>query len=451
MAGSVEGSLRRKRWTGRHKRLFELIASRPGWTRQQLAEATGWSGAAVWQVSKDLMEAGFIAAEGQGPSRGGRRPAVLTLAGEEHLLAVVRVHGDRLVEARWLDLSGRLLREFTPEVTRWQEGSDLVACLAELVEAGIRRLPPNRSTVGVALVLPGLVDRGGGLLFSSPLGLRNVPVSRALGERLGLPVVAGNDVDLAALAESRWGGARGARRLIYLWVDRGIGVGLIFDGRLYLGSQSSAGELGHFTVDPSGALCRCGNRGCLGVTASEPGLVGQASRLVWVDQQNELRRLTGGDLNRVSLQQLARAVEAGDPLARHMVDQALDNLGLALANLVNLLGPDLILVSGSVYQMNPRLVMERLQAAVTNHSLPVFREVVRLEAASLGEEGRFMGGVALFREEAAAALWARITGTWPGETDLRYDATREGAREWSLAGRMAQLSERPDPAGAGDW
>jgi len=144
------------------------------------------------------------------------------------------------------------------------------------------------------------------------------------------------------------------------------------------------------------------------VTASEPGLIGQASRLIWVDQQNELRRLTGGDLNRIDLHQLARAVKAGDPLVRQVVDQALDNLGLALANLVNLLAPDLILVGGSVYEMDPDRVMGRLQAAVRNHSLPVFRDAVRLDVGALGEEGRFMGGVALFRETAAAALWARV-------------------------------------------
>ncbi|MBE3577129.1 MAG: ROK family transcriptional regulator [Limnochordales bacterium] len=446
MAGTAE-----QRWTGRHKRLFQLIASRPGWTRQQLAEATGWSGAAVWQVSKDLIEAGFVAAEGQGPSRGGRRPTLLTLAGDKYLLAVVRVHGNRLLEARWLTANGRLLQGLPAQISRWEEGSDLVACLAELVQAGMRRLPADLTPVGVALILPGLVDRGGRLLFSSPLGLKDFPVSRALGDRLGLPVVAGNDVDLAALAESRWGKGRDARRLIYLWVDQGIGVGLVFDGRLYLGSHTSAGELGHFTVDPSGALCRCGNRGCLGVTASEPGLIGQASRLIWVDQQNELRRLTGGDLNRLSLQQVARAVGAGDPLARQMVDQALDHLGLALANLVNLLGPDLILVSGSVYEMDPRLVMGRLQAAVTNHSLPVFREAVRLEAAALGEEGRFMGGVALFREVACAALWAKVTGGSARETDLRSGATREGATEWTSTRGMAKAGGWTDPAAGGDW
>lgn len=408
MAETAEARLRPSRLTNRHQRLFTLIASRPRWTRQQLAETTGWSAAAVWQVSQDLIAAGLVAVEGQGPSRGGRRPTVLTLASDKHLLVVVRVHGDRLLEARWLTLGGQFCGEPAVEVRTWDDGTDLVASLAQLVQAGIDRLPAGRTPLGVALVLPGLVDRSGRLLFSSPLGLKDVPVTAALVERLGLPVVAANDVDLVALAESRWGRGREARRLIYLWADRGIGVGLVFDGNLYLGSHGSAGELGHFTVDPSGAPCRCGNRGCLGVTASEPGLIGQASRLIWVDQQNELRRLTGGDLNRVDLHQLARAVKAGDPLVRQVVDQALDNLGLALANLVNLLAPDLILVGGSVYDMDPDRVMGRLQAAVRNHSLPVFRDAVRLDVGALGEEGRFMGGVALFRETAAAALWARV-------------------------------------------
>lgn len=403
------------RLTSRHRRLFELVARRPVWTRWELAQVTGWSAATVWQLSRDLVNAGLVRVEGPGPSRGGRRPLLFSLAGDDEYLAVVRVGGAGRLELRWYNMEGRggatsCDQAVVPtEAVGVQTG--LVATLAHLVDAQRSTLPPPARVVGVAVILPGLVDREGRLLFSSPLGLREVPVAAELGRLLHLPVVCGNDVDLAALGESRWGGGRAARRLLYLWADQGIGLGMVFDGELYLGSRSSAGELGHFTVDPSGAPCRCGNRGCLGMTASELGLVGQASRLVWVDQQTELRRLTGGDLNRVSLGQLAQAVAAGDHLAGQVVDQALDHLGLALANLVNLLGPDLILVAGSVFWMDPERVLRRLQEAVDSHSLPFFREGVRIEPAPLGEEARFLGAVSLFREQLAGALWSALTAT----------------------------------------
>ncbi|MBE3583729.1 MAG: ROK family transcriptional regulator [Limnochordaceae bacterium] len=388
--------------TSQQRQVLLWLSRRGPLTRSQLGRLTGGSATAVWQAVQALAAQGWIRPDGTQASGGGRPAARWVLAPTGQRIGVVRVRPG-WAGLRWFDLDGTEVETAAGDGEKLQvswpadESADAVLpALRQLLTEALSR--HGRRPTGWAVCVPGVIDPAGMVLYSSPLGLRDAALGEYLRTWTGLPAVVGNDVDMAALGESSWGAGQGCRRLLYLWIDQGIGLGFVQDGQLYMGSRGSAGELGHFTVSPEGPPCRCGNRGCLGMIASEPALVGQASRLVWVDQQSVLRQLAGGDLNRVDLATLGRALAAGDPLVTQVVEEAWARLGIVTANVVNLLDPDVVLVEGSVYRLDPDRMLATLRRAVQTHGLPTYRETIRIDGGRLGEEACWRGAVAWFRE-----------------------------------------------------
>ncbi|HAI20475.1 MAG TPA: transcriptional regulator, partial [Clostridiales bacterium UBA8153] len=193
----------------------------------------------------------------------------------------------------------------------------VLAQVARVVSREFEEGPP----VAVGIGVPGLVDTiTGECTFSPNLHWQQVPVARLLGSVLGVPVYVDNDVNLAALAEHRLGAGQGYRDLIMVTIGTGIGAGLILDGKLYRGSGGSAGELGHLPVDPQGAQCTCGRRGCLETTCSGTAIGRRATQLahpaslLWGKPPPDARAVFA-------------AARQGDELAREVVREAVDWLG----------------------------------------------------------------------------------------------------------------------------
>ncbi|HEX2863238.1 MAG TPA: ROK family protein, partial [Deinococcales bacterium] len=172
---------------------------------------------------------------------------------------------------------------------------------------------------------------------------RDVPVGRLLAERLGLPVVLDNDVNALAAGEALFGRGRRAASFLVCTVGRGIGAGVVIDGRVHRGRNGGAGEIGHTLSEPGGRHCDCGRRGCLEAQASVPALLARY-------------REAGGPGRPVSAESLAALAAAGDPLARDLISDAGRRVGLALAAAVNLLNPDLLILAGEGLALGEGLV-----------------------------------------------------------------------------------------------
>jgi predicted NBD/HSP70 family sugar kinase len=197
--------------------------------------------------------------------------------------------------------------------------------------------------------------------------------------RLDLPIAVDNDANLGALAEAAFGAARDARDLVYLKVSSGIGAGLILNGRLYRGAAGLAGELGHRIVDPDGPVCRCGNRGCLETVASAGALVAR------------LRPVHGEDLTVDGMLALARA---GDEPARGVIAEAGRAIGRAVADLLNVLNPELVVVGGELADAG-ELLLGGVRETIAGCALPPAAERARLVTGVLGLRAPVLGAVAL--------------------------------------------------------
>lgn len=264
---------------------------------------------------------------------------------------------------------------------------DIAAAAAELAE--------KNGVCGVGVGCAGCIDVTKGIVHLSPnLPLwKNVPLKAFLERALGEPCVMDNDVNMMALAESRYGAARGALNVCCITVGTGVGGGLLFGGRLYRGQAMSAGELGHIQVEPEGVPCNCGNRGCLERYIGKDGLV----RLALSAMRGKRSMLA--QMKEITPVAIADAARRGDGVAKSVWEKAGYYLGLGMVGIVNLLNPDVIVVGGGIGNAG-NLLLDPARRTVRKRALPVPARHVRIVRAELGEDAGLIGAATEVFERA---------------------------------------------------
>ncbi len=284
----------------------------------------------------------------------------------------------------------RVVRVPTP-----QTGPEAVADrVAELVR-GLGPLPAG--PVGVAV--PGPLSVREGVVFQPPnlRGWKEVPFRQMLEDRLGRPVVLENDANAAAVGEWWRGAGQGARHLVYVTVSTGVGGGLVLDGRLYRGATDTAGEIGHVVVDPQGPVCSCGRVGHLEGLASGPAIARWTAERIHEGQPSVL-----AGREPFSAREVAEAAEAGDLLAQEAFRRAGRYLGWAVAGLVNLLNPEVVVVGGGVARAG-RWLFEPLQEAARQSSFERPWKAVRVVPAALDEHAGLVGAAYVAVQEGGSS------------------------------------------------
>jgi glucokinase len=225
-------------------------------------------------------------------------------------------------------------------------------------------------------------------------GWHDVPLAELIREEFGLPTRLENDANAAALAEHRFGAGQGSDHMIYVTVSTGIGGGFILGGKLYAGATGAAAEIGHTTVLASGPLCGCGNRGCLEALAAGSAIAREARERVRRGVPTLIAELSCGDPENISAKLVAGAADQGDWEANAILDQAMAYLGLGMANLVNLLNPQLLVIGGGLTKMGERL-FEPVRRAIDLRSFATAARAVELRQAQLGDDVGLLGAAAV--------------------------------------------------------
>ena len=219
-----------------------------------------------------------------------------------------------------------------------------------------------------------------------------------LGECFHIPVVVDNDANTAALGEVYFGAARSTRNIVYLTVSTGIGGGLVIDGEVYHGSHSYAGECGHMTLVPDGPVCSCGKRGCLEALCSGIAIAKQAQAAVTTTAQSGsggvLLELAGGKPEEITAKLVFEAAAAGDGLATDLVSKVCVHLGLAVANLINLFDPEMVVIGGGVAKAG-RQLFDPLNREIEKFVMPIHSNRFRCVPAQLADDSVLLGAVAL--------------------------------------------------------
>jgi glucokinase len=213
----------------------------------------------------------------------------------------------------------------------------------------------NGQVSSIGICAPGPLDPKSGIVLNPPNVpcWRNFPLSSEISAKYRVPVKIDNDANAAALAETRWGAARGFHYVFYATIGTGIGAGIVFDGAIYHGNTGSAAEGGHVSIDYRGPVCNCGKRGCIEVLASGPAIGARARAKLEAENSraSKLRDLVQGDIGSVTSETVARAYAAGDAMAQEIMLETAQLLTYWLGSIVDLLDPDVIVMGGGVAAM----------------------------------------------------------------------------------------------------
>ncbi|MFO7959647.1 MAG: ROK family protein [Nitriliruptoraceae bacterium] len=305
----------------------------------------------------------------------------------------IDIGGTQLRAAMVADDGSILTRDRRP--TPADDPGSLVPTLVELIEA-IWGRAGGRGPVAIGIA--GLVTTDGTVRYGPNIGIRDLPLARILREALGAEVLVTNDASVAALGEHRAGAGVDHRDLVLVTLGTGVGGGVVIDGRLLTGATGFGGELGHVIVDEGGRPCPCGNRGCVEAYASGSAIGALArDRLVDPTTVTRLR-----DLEHVAGPDVTSAAHEGDAVAIEVLEEAGRWLGVALASLVNVLDPDLVLLGGGAAAAAAPWMLEPARVAMAERLVgSAFRTAPPVELAVLGDDAGVVGAGLLALENAA--------------------------------------------------
>jgi glucokinase len=318
--------------------------------------------------------------------------------------------GGTNIAAGALPIDGSAVLAFGSRLTRAELGDVAVAdriveAIEDVIADVMKETGAARSDfLGVGLGAPGPLDREKGIVIVAPnLGWRNFPLRDRIASAVKLPATLDNDANCATVGEWWCGAARGARNVVGLTIGTGIGGGLILNGDLYHGSSDVAGEIGHTTIDSTGRRCKCGNYGCLEAYASGPAIAERAREALAGDEASMLPRMVGGDLEKITARTVYDASLRGDETAREVVRETARFLGTGLANLLNIVNPDVVVLAGGVTEAGDAL-FEPLRAEVKRRAFRPAVEACRIVPGMLGGSAGVVGAVATFKMQALGGI-----------------------------------------------
>ncbi len=385
----------------RHRRLvLDLLRESGSLSQADIARKTGLSRTTISTLVSELRTMGVIVEAEPGragaSAQGGRPPTMIAL--DDSAGAAVGVDFDHdHVRVAVANLAHTILSERYADLDLDRDPAGSMDAAAALVAEALDEAEVERSRViGAGMGLPGPIDRAHGMVASTAIlsGWRLVRVVHEMSARLGVPVELDNDANLGALAETIWGAAQGCASVAYIRAASGIGCGLLVDGRLLRGAHGIAGELGHTVVNESGLVCYCGRRGCLETVAGARAVI-------------ELVRRSHGD--HVTLARVVALAAEGDPSCERALVEIADEIGIAAANVCNMVNPERLVIGGTL-ALGGDLVLRPIREAVAGAARHFTTPPTDVVLARLGDRAEVLGALALVMRDATKHLSLRRRG-----------------------------------------
>jgi glucokinase len=226
-----------------------------------------------------------------------------------------------------------------------------------------------------------------------------VPLKKELEKQLSVPVFVENDANIAMLGVYVAELKSKPRNVVGVFVGTGIGGGLVVEGEIYRGYNHTAGEIGHMVMDINGPKCGCGNKGCLEALASRTAIFQRIKAGIKTGEKTVLTEMLGDDLVSLRSGDLRRAIRRGDKFVGKIVEQAAEYLGIGIASLVNVVGPEVVILGGGVIEALADEMMSVIVKTAKDHAMPGTMKGVEIVASKLGDRAGITGGAVLARRE----------------------------------------------------
>jgi len=358
-------------------------------SRTELAEHMGLTRAAVSLIVKELLESNVVKEAESRSAPNGRPPIVLEVNPHGGLVGAIDMGATHMAIAL-ADFTARIHQEseFPFDI---KDGPE--TCLAEANQNLQKMLKERNISVAdlsaVGIGVPGPVITEAGMVVAPPImpGWDRYPIRARLEKMWKRPVTLNNDAELGALGEWAYGAGRGEKNIAYIKVGSGIGAGLILNQQIYGGTMGAAGEIGHLTIDENGPLCNCGNRGCLEAFAGGHAIAKQGQALA---KSGKRTLLADTPPDKITSLEVAEAARRGDLPAQEILRRAGIYIGIAIAGLINLFNPSVVIIGGGVAQVGD-IITVPIRQAVRERAMRASEQSVRITTGMLGRRSVLIG------------------------------------------------------------
>lgn len=349
------------------------------------------------KLLNELIEEGYVIETGYARSTGGRRPVTYSLKADAQYIVSVALD-QFIARIVIMDLQNNFVFQFANVELPLAKNAQALAVLAEKIgEAITQSKLPKDKIAGVGIGMPGFVDTIKGINYSF-LKTPGTSITQYICEKIGLPVFIDNDSSLIALAEQRFGAARGKKNVMVVNIGWGVGLGLVLNGELFRGNNGFAGEFSHIPLFSNGKICSCGKHGCLETETSLLVIIEKAIEGLKSGKLSVLKNSNLGHYEEASAA-IVNAVQEGDRFAVELFSQAGYNIGRGVAILIHILNPELIILSGRGSSAG-KVWEAPLQQAMNEHCIPRLASNTYLEISTLGYAAELIGSAALVMEHS---------------------------------------------------
>ncbi len=354
-------------------------------SRAQIAKETQLTPPTVSSIVKELLDQGIVRESTLGNSKGGRKPTMLLINTDACYVIGVDAGPER-VECILTDLSGEIFERVSSKLKTPITNDEFIAILKENINETIQSSTKRKDKIiGIGVAMHGVVDVTAGTSLIAPnLDLRNIPIKAELEEEYDLIIKVENDARAMALGESWFGGHGDLKSMVAVNIGRGVGSGIVINGKLYHGEKNIAGEIGHMTIDINGDICECGNRGCLQTFASGDAVAKRARDQIHRDKDSDT--LTG--------QKIHELAQTGDISYIEILQETGRAIGVGLTNLIHLINPSEIVLGGGVMK-GEKFILPAIKKTIDQRALTPEARKTAVTVTKLGDDATLLGAVSL--------------------------------------------------------
>ncbi len=383
-----------------HKvRLVKLLHAEGAKSNSDICRILNISSPTTIILINELLSDGIIEKKGKGKSIGGRKPELYSLKNNSFYVLCIEMNRFK-TEMAILDNNNNNITGIKSFPLRLTKDKSAIKHLHEFSEKLIKSsLIDTDRLVGIGIGMPGLVDSNAGKNYTYLEGSLgdSEALKDILEEKFNKPVYVQNDVKTITLAECRFGLALNKKDALVLLMDWGIGLGIIMDGKLQSGMSGFAGEIGHIPFVKDGELCHCGKRGCLETVASGIALARMAKEGIKSGQTSLLNTLSEEEIDQIEPQIVIDAANKGDQYAINILSQVGENLGKAVATLIQLFNPEIIILGGKIAEAKQYITIP-MRHAINTYCMTRIRENTKIVPSTLGNSAGILGSASIVIE-----------------------------------------------------
>lgn len=386
--------------------ILNIIREKGPISRAEIAKLTKLTPPTVSNLVKELLQAEIVIEQRLGESSGGRKPTMLTLNSEMfHVIGLdIGSHDLKIILTT---ITGKIFKKRVVPIPE-EITNDL---LLQLMVESIRSLTDaddidDSKIIGIGVGMHGIVDVEKGISVLAPnLNLKNIPIKAVLEKEFNMIVKVENDARAMGLGELWFGHGAGVNSFVSINIGRGIGAGIVMNGKLYHGSHCISGEIGHMVIDLNGPKCTCGNYGCLQTFASGPSIVENVKKELRLGHGSLLEERSGQNFEKITGEMVYEAALQKDSLSINALNQAGRYLGVGITNLIHIINPERIILGGGVTNAK-EFIFESILKTVRQRALTDLAKQTEIIVSNFGDDATAMGAVALILVEIFAGRGA---------------------------------------------